>query len=562
MINNNLGNPQLEVTHVEDVKDGINQIVVDSIQYGNQEMIMEKNVPVTMKDGEILYVNIFRPKKDGQFPVVMSADTYGKDNKPKITNMGAAWPTLGAIPTSSFTPEESPDPGYWVPNDYVVVKVALRGSAGSNGVLSPWSKREAEDYYEVIEWAAQQEWSNGNIGTNGVSYLAVTQWWVASLNPPHLKAMIPWEGLNDMYREVAFHGGIPDTGFFHFWIQGIFARWTDNPNIEGLIQAQQDHPLFDDFWKQRQAPLSNITTPLLTCASWSTQGLHNRGSFEGFKQASSKDKWLYIHGRKEWESYYARENLERQREFFDYYLKEEDNDWLETPRVIYEVRDQFYRGEFKNADQFPLPNTNYKALYLNNSDMSLSKTQVSNDLVAAYDSESDDDELRYVYTFEQDTELTGNMKLKLWVAAENAEDLDIFASIKKLDRRGNEVHFPDFNHIEKGQVATGWLRVSHRELDETKSTIAQPWHTHEHEQKVSPNEIVPVEIELLPSGTLFKKGESLAVVVKGNEIIKGNSTPLPNMKTRYEHEDTVNKGNHLVYTDGDYDSHLIIPVIE
>lgn len=525
-------------------------------------MIMEKNVPVTMKDGEILYVNIFRPKKDGQFPVVMSADTYGKDNKPKITNMGAAWPTLGAIPTSSFTPEESPDPGYWVPNDYVVVKVALRGSAGSNGVLSPWSKREAEDYYEVIEWAAQQEWSNGNIGTNGVSYLAVTQWWVASLNPPHLKAMIPWEGLNDMYREVAFHGGIPDTGFFHFWIQGIFARWTDNPNIEGLIQAQQDHPLFDDFWKQRQAPLSNITTPLLTCASWSTQGLHNRGSFEGFKQASSKDKWLYIHGRKEWESYYARENLERQREFFDYYLKEEDNDWLETPRVIYEVRDQFYRGEFKNADQFPLPNTNYKALYLNNSDMSLSKTQVSNDLVAAYDSESDDDELRYVYTFEQDTELTGNMKLKLWVAAENAEDLDIFAGIKKLDRRGNEVHFPDFNHIEKGQVATGWLRVSHRELDETKSTIAQPWHTHEHEQKVSPNEIVPVEIELLPSGTLFKKGESLAGVVKGNEIIKGNSTPLPNMKTRYEHEDTVNKGNHLVYTGGDYDSHLIIPVIE
>lgn len=59
--------------------------------------------------------------------------------------------------------------------------------------------------------------------------------------------MIPWEGLNDMYREVAFHGGIPDTGFYRFWIQGIFARWTDNPNIEDLIQAQQEHPLFDDF---------------------------------------------------------------------------------------------------------------------------------------------------------------------------------------------------------------------------------------------------------------------------------------------------------------------------
>ncbi|PTE69623.1 acyl esterase [Staphylococcus devriesei] len=562
MTNKFLGNPQLEVTNVEDVKEGVNHIVVDSIQYGNQEMIMEKDVAVPMKDGEVLYVNIFRPNKSGNFPVVMSADTYGKDNKPKITNMGAAWPTLGAIPTSSFTPEESPDPGFWVPNDYVVVKVALRGSAGSNGVLSPWSKREAEDYYEVIEWAAQQDWSNGNIGTNGVSYLAVTQWWVASLNPPHLKAMIPWEGLNDMYREIAFHGGIPDTGFYRFWIQGIFARWTDNPNIEDLIQAQKDHPLFDSFWKQRQAPLANITTPLLTCASWSTQGLHNRGTFEGFKQASSDNKWLYVHGRKEWESYYSRENLKRQKEFFDYYLKEEDNDWLDTPHVIYEVRDKFYRGTFKTADNFPLPNTDYQALYLDSDNMSLNVQQPSDKAVATYDSESNDDEARYTYTFEEDTELTGNMKLKLWVAAEETNDLDLFAGIKKLDRRDNEVHFPDFNHIENGQVATGWLRASHRELDETKSTIAQPWHTHEQELKFEPGEIVPVEIELLPSGTLFKKGESLVVVVKGNELVKGNSTPLPNMKTRYEHEETVNKGKHLIYTGNDYDSHLIIPVIK
>lgn len=83
-----LGNPKLNVTPIEDIKVGKNNIVVDSIQYGNQEMIMEKDVPVKMKDGAELYVNIFRPNKEGQFPVVMSADTYGKDNKPKITNMG------------------------------------------------------------------------------------------------------------------------------------------------------------------------------------------------------------------------------------------------------------------------------------------------------------------------------------------------------------------------------------------------------------------------------------------------------------------------------------------
>ncbi|RQX28462.1 CocE/NonD family hydrolase [Staphylococcus warneri] len=553
-----LGNPKLTVTDVNDVKEGLNHIVVDSVQFGNQEMIMEKDVTVEMKDGEKLYVNIFRPNKEGQFPVVMSADMYGKDNKPKITNMGANWPTLGAIPTSSFTPEESPDPGFWVPQDYVVIKVALRGSSKSNGVLSPWSKREAEDYYEVIEWAAQQEWSNGNIGTNGVSYLAVTQWWVASLNPPHLKAMIPWEGLNDMYREVAFHGGIPDTGFYRFWIQGIFARWTDNPNIEDLIQAQKDHPLFDDFWKQRQAPFHQIKTPILACASWSTQGLHNRGSFEGFKQASSEDKWLYIHGRKEWESYYARENLERQKAFFDYYLKEEDNDWKDTPTVTYEVRDQFYRGEFKTATSFPLPNTEYTPLYLNGKELTLNQNAVSEENTTSYDSENEQDEVRFSYTFDKDTELVGNMNLKLWVSTDDTDDMDLFAGIKKLDRRGNEVHFPDFNHIEDGQVATGWLRASHRELDQEKSTIAQPWHTHEQELKLNNGEVVPVEIELLPSGTLFKQGETLEVVVKGSEVVKGNSTP--GMSTRYEHNETVNKGHHHIHTGGQYDSQLIIPI--
>jgi len=558
MTSNLLGNPKLTVTDVSDVKEGLNHIVVDSVQFGNQEMIMEKDVTVEMKDGEKLYVNIFRPNKEGQFPVVMSADTYGKDNKPKITNMGANWPTLGAIPTSSFTPEESPDPGFWVPQDYVVIKVALRGSSKSNGVLSPWSKREAEDYYEVIEWAAQQEWSNGNTGTNGVSYLAVTQWWVASLNPPHLKAMIPWEGLNDMYREVAFHGGIPDTGFYRFWIQGIFARWTDNPNIEDLIQAQKDHPLFDDLWKQRQAPLHQIKTPILACASWSTQGLHNRGSFEGFKQASSEDKWLYIHGRKEWESYYARENLERQKAFFDYYLKEEDNDWKDTPTVTYEVRDQFYRGEFKTATSFPLPNTEYTPLYLNGKELTLNQYAVSEENTTSYDSENEKDEVRFSYTFDKDTELVGNMNLKLWVSTDDTDDMDLFAGIKKLDRRGNEVHFPDFNHIEDGQVATGWLRASHRELDQEKSTIAQPWHTHEQELKLNNGEVVPVEIELLPSGTLFKQGETLEVVVKGSEVVKGNSTP--GMSTRYEHNETVNKGHHHIHTGGQYDSQLIIPI--
>ena len=554
-----LGNPKLTVTPIEDIKEGINHIVVDSIQYGNQEMIMEKDVAVPMSDGAVLYVNVIRPNKPGKFPVVMSADTYGKDNKPKITNMGSLWPTLGAIPTSSITPEESPDPGFWVPNDYVVVKVALRGSAKSKGALYPWGLSEAKDYAEVIEWAGQQEWSNGNVGTNGVSYLAVTQWWVASLNPSHLKAMIPWEGLNDMYREIAFHGGIPDTGFYRFWYEGIVARWPET-EIEDLKKEQKLHTMFDEYWKGKQADLSAIKVPMFVCASWSTQGLHNRGTFEGFKQASSEDKWLKIHGRKEWESYYARESLEQQKEFFDYYLKGIENDWKDTPKVSYEVRDKFYRGNTKTATNFPLPNTKETALYLDGSDMTLKDLKPEASTKVSYNSESEGkDEVRFNKVFNEDTELTGNMKLKLWVSAEEADDMDLFVGIKKINKQGEEVNFRDFNHIEHGQVASGWLRVSHRELDTEKSTPLQPWHKHETELKLAKDEIVPVEIEILPSSTLFKKGEQLEVVVKASEVVKGNSTP--GLKTRYEHEETVNKGVHNIYAGDKYDSHLLIPVI-
>ena len=87
-MNHLLGNPELNVTDVNDVHKGLNYIVVDSVQYGNQEMIMEKDVEIIMKVGDTLYLNFFRPKKEVSFPGVMAADIYGKDNKPKITNMG------------------------------------------------------------------------------------------------------------------------------------------------------------------------------------------------------------------------------------------------------------------------------------------------------------------------------------------------------------------------------------------------------------------------------------------------------------------------------------------
>ena len=148
------------------------------------------------------------------------------------------------------------------------------------------------------------------------------------------------------------------------------------------------------------------------------------------------------------------------------------------------------------------------------------------------------------------------MKLELWVEAEGSDDMDLFVAIEKIDRAGYIVPFAFFGNHDDGPVALGWLRVSHRELDEEKSTPYQPFHRHRQEIKLMSGEIVPVEIEIWPSSTLFDRGERLRVLVQGNDIHS-----YPEERHTNRHTDTVNRGRHIIHTGGKYDSHLLVPVI-
>lgn len=558
--------PDQTPSHPNDAKPGRNDIVVSTMHYGLKKMIFEKDVAITVRDGTVLYANVFRPPDDGPYPVVVSFDPYGKDTIHVAALMPAGGPyTLGQYNASLYAAWEAPDPGFWVPNGYAVVKAAARGTSGSKGLISPLSQLETEDFYDVIEWSGTQPWSSGNVVTNGVSYLAMTQWRVGQLNPPHLKAMIPWEGVSDLYREWAFHGGIPETSFCPFLDYLLKKTWPDS-EVDELDAGKREHPFLDDYWRARHGDLSDIKVPLLVCASWSTQGLHNRGTIEGFRQASSEHKWLEVHGRKEWETYFHREALERQLRFCDYFLKGIDNDWLDVPRVRYELRDRFYDGRTKFADAWPVPGTDYTALYLHADDGTLQPDAAASAQTVSYDSASpnhDDGRAVFTFTFPRDTELTGYMKLRLWVSADETDDMDLFVGLRKFDRHGNELHFPDFNHTEHGLVARGWLRVSHRERDEARSTPYQPWLKHARALPLRPGEIVPVEIEIWPSSTLFRTGERLQLTIQGGEFTYTRSNPLPLRHGRVctAHSATVNRGRHIIHAGGAFDSHVLVPVI-
>jgi putative CocE/NonD family hydrolase len=320
----------------------------------------------------------------------------------------------------------------------------------------------------------------------------------------------------------------------------------------------RDHPLFDDYWASKASEYERIRTPSFIVASWTDQGLHTRGTLEGFKRISSKQKWLEIHGRKKWAYYYEPECVERLREFFDHFLLGTSDAIKSWPRVRYEVREKFYEGTFKDASDWPLPDTQYKPLYLDAKAGSLSHTPVESENSVGYDSLGAPNERAvFDYKFDKATELVGYMKLKLHMAAETADDMDIFVGVQKLDAKGNFVGMAYYAMFNDGPVAVGWLRASHRELDPKRSTDWQPVLAHRREMKLRPAEIVSLEIEIWPSGTRFEAGETLRLIVQGADI---NQYPKDKAPVYFRHEDTVNRGRHIIYAGGSYDSFLLVPV--
>lgn len=512
-------------------------------------MIIEKDVVVETRAGDRVLVNIYRPNKPGKFPVLVSMGPYGKDKLPAEYDGAFA---DGQIYVSEHAAFETADPAYWNHYDYVVIAADSPGSNGSEGDLDIFGPIEANAYYDVIEWAAAQGWSNGNVGLNGVSYFAMSQWYVAALHPPSLKAIMPSEGLTDFYRDVIRHGGVPAI-FAKPWMEHRIRR-VKNPDAElinDLAATGDEHPLYDDRWRGLDPELEKIVVPAYVIASWPDHGLHTRGTLIGFERISSQQKWLDIHGRKKWEYWYSRESVERQRRFYDHFLKGTDNGFEDTPTVRYERRSAFYDGDDQHAASWPLENTENTRLYLRQNG-ALSQDSAADATVLQYESTGPDSQLVFRYEFTEPTEITGGAKLKLWVEIEDGDNMDIFVGLAKLDRNNEEVFMSGYNDVENGHLASGWLRVSHRELDAERSTDLRPFLKHEAEQELTPGQKVPVEIEILPSSTFFDTGESLALRIKGTELDAAGDIA---------HEDPVNVGTHSVHVGGGSDSYLLVPVV-
>jgi putative CocE/NonD family hydrolase len=315
-----------------------------------------------------------------------------------------------------------------------------------------------------------------------------------------------------------------------------------------------DRPRVMQFFQDRIGDPSGIDlpaieVPALVAATWSDQGLHSRGSFNGFRQISSEQKWLFTHGRSKWETYYSDEALQTQLDFFDHFLKQLDNGFDERPAVRLEVRERLEEYTVREEDEWPIARTEYRQLFLD-ADGGLTTTAPTSESLVNYDPA--DGRAEFEFVFDEDTELSGHMALRLWVSTDAGDDLDLFVGVEKRDADGAPVRFFAKTGYTEGPVAMGWLRVSERELDEELSRPWQPVLAHERARPVDPGEVVPVDIEILPSSTLFRAGESLVLVVQGRDLFEHPALA---------HDRTVNEGTHTLHTGGAYDAHLLVPVV-
>ena len=260
---------------------------------------------------------------------------------------------------------------------------------------------------------------------------------------------------------------------------------------------------------------------------------------------------MRAHREFEWPDGYDREHLAELKMFYDRYLKDIHNCWESTPRVRLEVEDalEFLYAKDRPETSFPLKRTEYKKLYVDAAHGALTWEPVAEEGQCSDDGR--EGVVNFDIMFDEDIELTGYMKLRLWVEADGADDMDLFVNVQKLDTKGEWLPVSVLGEPHPG--TWGKMRVSHRALDEKLSTDFQPVQSHLAEEKLSPGEIVPVDIEIVPSSRFWHAGQGLRVQLAGHYIREGWFEPLT--------WETLNAGTHIVHAGGKYDSYLQVPFI-
>ena len=366
------------------------------------DVMLEEDVWVNMRDGIRLAVDIYRPKAEGKFPALVSWSGYGKDSEKLPTN--PIWQPSDYIRGTGG--HECGEQWYFVPRGYVQVIPDIRGVGKSEGEPGELLKALGSDGYDLIEWIAEQHWCNGNVGMVGMSAFAGAQYPIAAQQPPHLKAIFPFEGRTDAYRHHYYQGGVFNY-YFGIHIRNLQpARWgrvrqpasfkefteqelqektrelQNNPDIRCtsylylLTVCPEINPtLFDVMLHPYDGPtyeslsayprFKDIKIPTYSGSRWNGWVLHQPGAFDSYEEiaAPKEQKKLLLvpsdnYGGMDRPFHEVQDVCLR---WYDHWLKDIDTGIMDEPPITL-----FIQGinKWRYEDQWPLKVTQWTKFYL------------------------------------------------------------------------------------------------------------------------------------------------------------------------------------------------------
>ncbi|MGQ0749384.1 MAG: CocE/NonD family hydrolase C-terminal non-catalytic domain-containing protein, partial [Betaproteobacteria bacterium] len=328
----------------------------------------------------------------------------------------------------------------------------------------------------------------------------------------------------------------------------------------------------DDYWVTRMPDWSRVNVPLLSSGNWGGQGLHPRGNFEGYVRAAARDKWLEVHGIEHWTEFYTDYGVRLQKRFFGHFLKGEDTGWSRQPRVLLQVRHPGERFVERHEREWPLARAQWTKFFLRPEDFSLDGKAAEKDGRVTYGGLSDGVTF-LTRPLENETEITGPIAAKLWVSSATT-DADVFLVVR--------VFSPDFREVTfmgaldpHTPIAQGWLRASHRKLDQALSLPYRPYHAHDEIQKLRPNEVYELDIEIWPTCVVVPAGYRIGLSVRGRdyEYPGGAAKGLGNLNAvftgvgPFRHNDSRDRpaaafgGDVALHMGPRHQAHLLLPII-
>ncbi len=501
-------------------------------------MTSDDDVEVPMRDGVTLFADVHRPAEPGRYPVLVAASPYPR----QIQNLGAP---------AGFIEAGASD--FFVPRGYVHVIANCRGTSGSGGTFGFFDSQERRDMYDLVEWAAQQPWSDG-FGMIGISYFAGTQMEAAVERPPHLKAIMPIAGTFDLY-ESATHHGLMSSGFItpFLYMIGMTSGHTNKLWRSKLMDAMRallltpsihkkfemangeaaiaglkvllnlhhdphpwddlwraiaaEHPLRDAWWEDRNLLplLDRIEIPVYIGCDWQNVPLHLPHTFTAYGRLNnSKHVQVAMMGEHglawPWESLHI-EALA----WFDQWLKGQNTGILDGPHFRYVLPEA---EGWRTSDVWPIPGAVHHAHALR-ADGALSEDEgeagsrmymnLGGGLNRPRPSETDPpSSLQWATgSLLHDLDLIGPIELQLDVVC-TAPDTAFIAVLQDVDEQGNAT-----------SVTAGYLRGGLRAIDGAESKPGAPVLPCRIFEPVPIGERVSYQIPLVPNARRFKAGHRI-----------------------------------------------------